>query len=325
MNKKKTIAIAASVIALLGASAAWVCYSTIKGTAYKGKDTAYIYIDYDDNQDSVLHKLAQHTDGTRGFEWLCKAKGYNVRTGRYPLHNGEDWLTIYRRLRSGSQEATEITIPSSRYTEEIVTRIADKLMLSKDVLMPLLSDSIYLLLPNTYQVYWDISADKLIARLQKERNTFWNEDRLQKAASHGLTPNEVVTLASIVDEESAYNPEKPTIAGLYLNRLHKGMLLQSDPTVKYALGDWSLKRIYNKDLEVDNPYNTYRYQGLPPGPIRVPSIEGIEAVLNAENHNYLYMCANDQLNGTHNFAVTYNEHLANAKRYAKALNERGIK
>ena len=140
----------------------------------------------------------------------------------------------------------------------------------------------------------------------------------------GLTPNEVATLASIIDEETANNGEKPMVAGMYLNRLKKGMLLQADPTVKFALGDFTLRRILNKHLEVDNPYNTYKYPGLPPGPIRVPSVQGLEAVLNPAQSNYLYMCAKEDFSGTHNFACTLAEHLQNARRYQQALNQRGI-
>jgi len=183
-----------------------------------------------------------------------------------------------------------------------------------------------LFVPNTYEVYWNISAEALLQRMKKENDAFWNaQGRKEKAAALGLTPVEVATLASIVDEETAANAEKPTIAGLYLNRLRQGMLLQADPTVKFALGDFTLRRILNRHLEVDNPYNTYLYPGLPPGPIRVPSVVGIDAVLNHQQHDYLYMCAKEDFSGTHNFAHTLQEHLRNAARYAAALNQRGIK
>ena len=181
------------------------------------------------------------------------------------------------------------------------------------------------MIPNTYEMYWDVSADNFLLRMKKENDNFWNKERQTKAQTLGLNANQVATLASIVDSESAYNPEKPRIAGLYINRIKKGMLLQSDPTVIYAIGDFTIRRVLNRHLEADSPYNTYKYKGLPPGPIRIPSIAGLDAVLNHENNNYLYMCAKEDFSGSHNFAVTYAEHQANARRYVKALNERGIK
>jgi UPF0755 protein len=181
-----------------------------------------------------------------------------------------------------------------------------------------------LFIPNTYEVYWDISLEEFIERLQKENALFWNNERLNKANTLGMSKEEVVTLASIVDSETANNGEKPRVAGLYINRLKKGMLLQSDPTVIFATKDFTIRRVLNHHLQTESPYNTYKYKGLPPGPIRIPSIAGIDAVLNYEKHNYIYMCAKEDFSGTHNFASTYSAHLANARRYTKALTARGI-
>lgn len=182
-----------------------------------------------------------------------------------------------------------------------------------------------LFIPNTYEVYWDMTLDQFLARMTKEKDRFWNDERRQKAKDIGLTPEEVVTLASIVDEETAKNDEKPIIAGLYMNRLKRGMLLQADPTVKYAVGDFTLQRILYRHLEVDSPYNTYKYAGLPPGPLRIPSIRAIDGVLNYTHHNYLYMCAKEDLSGRHNFARTLAEHSRNAQRYQSALNRLHIR
>ena len=162
-------------------------------------------------------------------------------------------------------------------------------------------------------------------RMVKEHKAFWNEKRLKQAQDIGLTPIEVSTLASIVEEETANQTEKPMVAGLYINRLKKGMLLQADPTVKFSLQEFGLKRILFKHLEVDSPYNTYKYAGLPPGPIRIPSYQGLESVLNYTKHNYIYMCAKEDFSGTHNFAVTSAQHAANARKYQQALNRRGIR
>ena len=182
-----------------------------------------------------------------------------------------------------------------------------------------------LFIPNTYEVYWDMSAKDFIQRMEKENKAFWNTDRMEKAKAIGLSPIEVATLASIVEEETANNEEKPMVAGLYINRLKRGMLLQADPTIKFSLQDFGLKRILYKHLEVKSPYNTYKNAGLPPGPIRIPSIRGLESVLNHAKHNYLYMCAKEDFSGTHNFAVTSAQHAANARKYQQALNRRGIR
>ena len=231
-----------------------------------------------------------------------------------------------------------LTIPESRTMDRLAVSLSKKLMLDSTMVAILLRDPSYcakqgydtatiacLFVPNTYEVYWNTSLDNLLARMKKEHDHFWNADRLAKAQAIGLTPNEVCTLASIIDEETANNAEKPMIAGMYLNRLKTGMPLQADPTIKFALQDFALKRIYHNMLTIDSPYNTYQNTGLPPGPIKIASVKGIDAVLNRVNHNYLYMCAKEDFSGTHNFAATYQEHLRNATKYARALNERGIK
>ena len=231
-----------------------------------------------------------------------------------------------------------LTIPESRTTDRLAGALSRKLMMDSLALSILLKDSAFcaaqgydtativcMFVPNTYEVYWNTSIENFMTRIKKEHDKFWDKNRQEKAAAIGLDPNEVCTLASIIDEETSNNPEKPMIARMYLNRLEKGMPLQADPTVKFALKDFALKRIYHDMLNTDSRYNTYKYAGLPPGPIKVASVAGIDAVLNAASHNYLYMCAKEDFSGTHNFASTYSEHLKNAAKYAKALNERGIK
>jgi UPF0755 protein len=186
------------------------------------------------------------------------------------------------------------------------------------------STIVSMFIPNTYEVYWDTSIDKMLKRMKKEYDGFWNDERKAKAKKIGLTQTEVSTLASIVEEECTYSDEYPVVAGLYLNRIKKNIPLQADPTVKFAVGDFTLKRILFKHLEIDSPYNTYKSSGLPPGPIRIPSIKSIDGTLNAQNNNYLYMCAKEDLSGRHNFATNLSEHNANASRYQRALNERRI-
>ena len=305
-------------------------------------EAAYIYIDTDDTVDSVCTKLRPYSceRSMNCLRSLMDDGKYQsqIRTGRYRIEPGKRIIDIYRMLKGGHQEPFMLTIPETRTMEQLASRLSRKLMLDSATIAQALTDSAFcqqqgytletipcLFIPNTYEVYWDMSLDDLMKRMHKEYDAFWNSERKAKAEALGLTPNEVQTLASIVDEETANNPEKPTIAGLYLNRLKIGMLLQADPTVKFAMRDFTLKRILNAHLATDSPYNTYKYAGLPPGPIKVASIQGINAVLSPEAHDYLYMCAKEDFSGTHNFAVTLQEHMVNARRYQQALNQRGIK
>ena len=306
------------------------------------EQTEYVYVDEDDTVDSVLTKLrpvaSEH--GLTGFSTLIRHTDYaqEPRTGRYAVKPDESVLTVMRKMKNGQQEALKLTIPESRTMRKLAGVLGQKLMLDSAQIAAALIDNPYcqrwgydtatiaaLFVPNTYEVYWNTTLDHLMERMVKEHDAFWNEERRQKAEAAGLTPNEVATLASIIDEETANNAEKPMIAGMYLNRLHQNMPLQADPTVKFALQKFELRRIYHDMLFIDSPYNTYRNIGLPPGPIKVASIKGMEAVLNYVKHDFLYMCAKEDFSGTHNFAVTYSEHLRNAARYAKALNERGVK
>lgn len=295
--------------------------------------TSYIYVDADDTPDSVCAKLGKPW----GWPVLMLAE-YRVRTGRYAVAPGERILPVFRRLRRGQQEPLTLVVPSVRTTERLAQVVGERLMMDGNELTRLLADSSFcaqwahtpatipaLFVPNTYQVYWDMSVSAFMRRMQREWDVFWTPQRRAQAAQLQLTPIQVATLASIVDEETAYTPEKPTIAGLYLNRLSRGMLLQADPTVKFAKGDFAARRIYKADLATPSPYNTYIHPGLPPGPICIPSISGIDAVLRRHEHSYLYMCANEDFSGTHRFASSYAQHLRNARRYAQALNKRKIK
>ncbi|RZL15585.1 MAG: endolytic transglycosylase MltG, partial [Pedobacter sp.] len=187
------------------------------------------------------------------------------------------------------------------------------------------TENIYtMFIPNTYEIYWNVSPDAFFDKMYKEFDKFWTPERKQKATALGLDPQKAVILASIVDYEALYDKEMPTIAGLYLNRLRQGILLQADPTVIYANNDFTVKRVTGALLRVDSKYNTYKYAGLPPGPIMMPSIKAIDAVLNREKNNYIYMCAKEDFSGYHNFAETQEEHDRNAKKYRDALNKRNI-
>ena len=339
MNKAKYLLVAAAAC-LLGIVALFYYYMLTDFTAQE--ETQYVYVDEDDTMDSVVTKLrpiaSEHA--LTGFSILIRHTDYaeQPRTGRYAVAPGMKTLNFMRKMKNGQQDPVKLTIPESRTMRKLAGVLSRKLMLDSVQIASALIDNPFcqrwgydtatipaLFVPNTYEVYWNVTLDHLMERMVKEHDAFWNEERCAKAEAIGLTTNEVATLASIIDEETANNAEKPMIAGMYLNRLHQGMPLQADPTVKFALQQFELRRIYHDMLFCDSPYNTYRNTGLPPGPIKVASIKGMEAVLNYVKHDFLYMCAKEDFSGTHNFAVTYSEHLKNAARYAKALNERGVK
>ena len=308
-------------------------------------ETQYVYIDSDDTHDSVYAKLAPISSehAMCGLRTLARHYDYEhkLRTGRYAIEPGATTLDVFRQLRNGHQAPIMLTIPESRTMDRLAATLSSKLMLDSATIAEALADTLRyadwgldtydscslpsLFVPNTYEVYWNLSIDQLMQRMAKEHKRFWDGERTAKAEAMGMTANEVCTLASIIDEETANNEEKPMIAGMYLNRLKQKMPLQADPTVKFAMKNFGLRRIYHDMLTFESPYNTYRNTGLPPGPIKIASVKGIDAVLNHVDHDYLYMCAKEDFSGTHNFAVTYKEHLQNAARYSKALNERGIK
>jgi len=268
------------------------------------------------------------------FSFLAKLMKYdkNIKPGRYVLLPDMTNLQAIRLLRSGKREPVNITFHNIRLLKELAPKITKNLVIGADefnaALVQFISENDYgfnaettiaMFLPNTYEMYYTSTAEEVIQRMYREYDAFWNEERKAKATALNLTPIEVSTLASIVQAETIKNEEKPRVAGLYLNRLRQGIALQADPTLKYALGDFTIKRVLNEHKEVDSPYNTYRNAGLPPGPINMPTIGSIEAVLNYEKHEYVYMCAKEDFSGYHNFAVSYKDHLVNARKYQRQL------
>ena len=272
---------------------------------------------------------------------LCrysKERGHLISLHRYLLDSDMNALQFFRNLRNGHQEPLKLVMPSVRTKARLAQELGKVMMFHDSDFLKAVNDEaicekygldtakiISMFVPNTYEVYWDTPIEKFLDRMKKESDRFWNSERKAKADKLQLNPVEVITLASIIDEETANNGEKPMIAGMYYNRLKQNMPLQADPTIKFALQQFELRRIYTKLLSVQSPYNTYRNEGLPPGPIRIPSVAGIDAVLNLVHHDYLYMCAKEDFSGTHNFAKTYKEHLANAAKYSEALDKRGVK
>jgi UPF0755 protein len=344
---KKSNFIRATVIVLIlisvvllatGGSVAYFLFSP----NFTPEKTRLIYISPDRNFRLLCRQLQDSAQcrNLTSFIRIAERMKYpeTMKTGCYAVYPGMNNYDLLNNLRRGHQELVQITFNNIRTKEELVERLSAQLMLESAELSSLLNDAAFcdsmeftlqtipaMFIPNTYEIYWNISAVKLIQRMKREYSAFWTEARRNKAEKAGISPVDAAILASIVEEESAATEEYPIIAGLYMNRLHRGMPLQADPTVKYALGNFTLHRILYEHLNVDSPYNTYLYSGLPPGPIRIPSIAGMDAVLNYSKHNYLYMCAKEDFSGKHNFAVSLAEHNRNAGRYQAALNRLGIR
>lgn len=326
---------------IIGFAGAYLYISSVLNTRFNIDKTAYIYIDQSKNYNNILLQIdtAAHVESMMNFKQVASYMKYpeNIKTGRYAITPEMNIRDAIRVLQAGKQTPVRLTFNNIRTREDLAKRISEQLMFSEKELYSALIDSVTarqfgfavetfpcMFIPNTYEIYWDIRPDSFLKRMDAEYKRFWTDSRKNKAEDINLTPVEVAILASIVEEECYFTDEYPVVAGLYLNRLSRGQLLQADPTVKYAVGDFTLRRVLNRHLETDSPYNTYKYAGLPPGPIRIPSIKGIDAVLNPSKHNYLYMCAKEDFSGRHNFAETHAEHERNANRYRAALNARRI-
>lgn len=241
-----------------------------------------------------------------------------VRTGSYVVEPHVKVLTLVRHLRNGMQTPLRLTIGKFRTPQQLNDYLNQKLM-HNDFNIPL--DSFHLVRPDTYEFYWTVTPEQFMQRMEKEYNLFWSSRNTR--SQYSLNRLEIIILASIVEEETNNNDEKPLIASVYLNRLRRGMPLQADPTVKYAVGDFTLRRILNKHLATESPFNTYLHAGLPPAPICLPSKASIDAVLQAPETGYLYFCASEQLDGTHRFATTLDEHNRNARKYHRAISALG--
>ncbi|MBC8756305.1 endolytic transglycosylase MltG [Kordia sp. YSTF-M3] len=265
-------------------------------------------------------------------------KQETLEAGKYMFPKNVAYSKILEDLRKGNGEKeTQVTFNNARTKKELAEKIAVTIELTADDILKRITDEKYtsqfgftpttintMFIPNTYNVYWDISADDLIAKLAKEYKRFWTADRKAKAKALNMSQTEVSVLASIVVCETIKMDEAPKIAGVYVNRIRRGIPLDADPTLKWVLGDFEIKRILNKDKELDSPYNTYKNLGLPPGPIYIPSVQYIDAVLNYEKHDYIFFCAKEDFSGYSNFAKTNRQHEVNARKYHKALNERKI-
>ncbi len=327
-------------ILLIGGYFAYNLYQTY----FKGNisgDVKYIYVRTGQNYADFLRELESNNPfiNFKSFEKAAKNMELEpaLKPGRYAVKEGLNNRTLINKIKSGNQDAVEVKIQNIRKKSNFIAFLAKHLEADSTAFSKVL-DSLELIeaagftaqnsytmyLPNSYQFYWNITPQEFFDKMKKEYDKFWTDERKQKAKIIGLDQQQVIVLASIVDAEALFDKEMPTIAGLYLNRLEKGIRLQADPTVIFANDDFTVKRVTGALLRVDSKYNTYLYGGLPPGPIMMPSLNAINAVLDREKNNYIYMCAKEDFSGYHNFAVTVQEHNINAKKYREALNKRNI-
>lgn len=337
---RKVAGIILVVVLVLGAVVAWLGYQAFLAPSVTDKQE-YLYVKSSDTFEDVVRTVTEQqlVKDARFFRYVAEAMEYpaNVKPGRYKLTEGMSNRRLIGNLRGGYQEAVKFRFENIRLIANFAGLLAKNFEADSAAFIAILQNEniaesygftkenfFTMFIPNTYEIYWNTAPNKIIARFHDEYNKFWTADRKEKAAAIQLTPQEVGVLASIVKGEALHIDEMPDIAGLYLNRLEKGMLLQADPTVIFANNDFTIRRVLNRHLTIDNPYNTYRYKGLPPGPIMLPSIAAIDAVLNHSQHDYIYMCAKDDFSGYHNFAKTQAEHLINARKFQRALNERNI-
>lgn len=277
---------------------------------------------------------------TTTFRWASYNMKYvnRVKPGKYRLHEGMSNRKLINMLASGTQEEVSLAFHNFRLKEQFAGFVSKKIEPDSTAIIRLLdsadfvkqygftTDDVYtVIMPDSYRLYWNTSPEKFFKKMYAHYQNFWTPERKQQAAEINLSPVQVSILASIVDAEALHDDEMPKIAGLYLNRLRKGIKLEADPTVIFATGDFTIKRVLNRYLSINSPYNTYLHTGLPPGPVMMPSVNAVKSVLNYQKNDYLFMCAKEDFSGYHNFATNVADHLANAHRFQQALNERNIK
>ncbi len=341
--KKKVISLAlVGMLLSILALGLYVCYVVMFDNTNKTPTSMYLFIKSGNTYEDVLAQLEKNKilKQPKLFHQVAQKMNYpnTIKPGRYRISQPSSNFDIISMLRSGKQEPVNLMIKSNiRTPAELVRLITRHLEVDSTEAITKLNDSSYLatlgynvqnclsiFIPNTYELYWNTSFDNLMLRMIKENEKFW-QPRLGKLNEVGLTKQQIITLASIVEEETKIKTDKELVAGVYINRLRQDMRLQADPTVKYAVGDFSIKRVLFKHLDVESPYNTYKIKGLPPGPICIPTIESIDAVLNYKRHNYIFFCAKEDFSGYSNFAATLAEHEINRLKFITAMNERGIK
>lgn len=338
--KKTKFYLLISAISVLFIAFIWlIAMFMLPNTRSKDAEILLVYDNF--TIDSVANHLVDQgiIKNKSSFMLVSKVFGYNnesIKSGRYRIKSGANNLNLVRKLKSGLQTPSKITLNNVRTLNELAGKLGSYMKADSSDFMQLFQDKIYLdsiglsnetimtlFIPDTYEMYWDLNPKRLIQRFQDINKKFWNKERMAKADSLHLTTQQVYTLASIVEKESNKIDERPEIAGVYLNRLHQDMPLQADPTVVFANNDFTITRVTSQHTSIDSPYNTYKYPGLPPGPICMPEKSSIDAVLNATPHEFLYFCARPDLSGYHSFAVTFNAHVQNANAYRDFLDKNG--
>ena len=339
-----TILLVLVILMIFGLAFGYWLYRTVMSPnvqTAEGKDVElFIPTGSDYEQLKAILSDARCIVNEKSFNWVAEKKELpaNIHPGHYVVKSSMSNNQLVNMLRGGLQTPVKVTFNNMRNVDQLAGRIATQIEADSSSIAMLLHNQEYinqlgfnnytipaLFLPDTYEFYWNTDAEGFVVRMFQEYNKFWTEERKQQAQAKGLTPVQVSTLASIVNKETNMSDEMPRVAGVYLNRLKSNWLLQADPTLIFAWNDYSIKRVLDRHKEIESPYNTYKYPGLPPGPICIPSITAIKAVLNAEDHHYYYFCAKEDFSGYHNFAKTLAEHNRNAARYQQALNQRGIK
>lgn len=341
-KKRKGLGIVLIIILLIVLVGAWIGYQAFMAPSI-ATDEEYFYVKTDEPYASVISRIESEgiVKNPTYFNYVAKAmdlESSGIKAGRYKLSQDMSNRRLIGNLRGGYQDAVKFRFQNVRLRQDFAGLLGRDFEADSLTFINLLNDEklvekygfnkenfFSMFVPNTYEIYWNTKPEEIIDRFSKEYEKFWNAERRAKADSLGMTIQEVSTLASIVKGEALHVDEMPKIAGLYINRLKKGMLLQADPTVIFANNDFTIRRVLNRHLTIDNPYNTYRFKGLPPGPIMMPSIASIDAVLNYDQHPYIYMCAKDDFSGYHLYAETVAEHLINARKFQKALDARNIK
>lgn len=336
MNRRKYVVIFMLVFTILLSSFSFYGYQMLFSPNFQVEaESRVLEIDKNETFKSLQNKLYNdhYVNDLVSFSFLARLMDYDkaIKSGKYLIKADMNNLEVIRMLRAGIQTPVKVTFNNVRLKEQLAERLTANLAMSEaefdSAMYAFIAESeefnqyniIAMFVPNTYEVYYNISGEDLMDRMHAEFERFWNEERKLKAADIGMSPVEIVTLASIVNAESVKKEESNIIAGLYLNRIKNGIPLQADPTLVFASGDFGLKRVLNVHKEIESPYNTYKYAGLPPGPINMPPIGVVDAVLDYKHHNYLYMCAREDFSGYHNFAETLREHINNANKYQRQL------